>query len=149
MSNSYLYSFCDCGKGNEGWSITNGDRGDGCDKWQSPDVGITPPQKFAYRIRLSQIQAFKNPNMATLETTLEQAIAKIKQLAIEEQKEVIHFIEFLEFKHNQATIAQEQTNNTEQKPISFAEAAKDWIGCLDGLPSDLSTNKAYMEGFGL
>lgn len=36
----------------------------------------------------------------------------------------------------------------EPNSISFAEAAKDLIGCLDGLPPDLSTNKAYMEGFG-
>ncbi len=36
----------------------------------------------------------------------------------------------------------------EPKPISLAEVAKNLIGCLDGLPPDLSTNKAYMEGFG-
>lgn len=35
-----------------------------------------------------------------------------------------------------------------EEPISFLEAAKDLIGCLDGLPPDLSTNKKYMEGFG-
>jgi hypothetical protein len=43
---------------------------------------------------------------------------------------------------------QQIEKTTEPKEISFAEAAKDWIGCLDGLPPDLSTNKVYMEGFG-
>jgi len=33
-------------------------------------------------------------------------------------------------------------------PPVKVETAKDLIGCLDGLPPDLSTNKAYMEGFG-
>jgi hypothetical protein len=31
--------------------------------------------------------------------------------------------------------------------ISFLEAARDIIGSVEG-PGDLSTNKAYMEGFG-
>lgn len=38
---------------------------------------------------------------------------------------------------------------TEQtEAISFLEAAGDLIGSLEGLPSDLSTNKSYFEGFG-
>ncbi len=32
--------------------------------------------------------------------------------------------------------------------ISAYDLAKDYIGCIDG-PPDLSTNKAYFEGFGL
>jgi hypothetical protein len=39
-------------------------------------------------------------------------------------------------------------NQTEDKPISCYDLAKDYIGCIEG-PEDLSTNKAYMEGFGL
>jgi hypothetical protein len=31
--------------------------------------------------------------------------------------------------------------------VSFLEAARDIIGSVEG-PGDLSTNKAYMEGFG-
>jgi hypothetical protein len=79
-------------------------------------------------------------------TTLEIAIAKIKQLPTKQQNEVIRFVEFLEFKDGEINLSP-QIENTEQ--VSFAEAAKDFIGCLDGLPSDLSTNKSYMEGFGL
>jgi hypothetical protein len=32
--------------------------------------------------------------------------------------------------------------------LSFLGVAGDLIGCLEGLPPDLSTNKDYMEGFG-
>jgi hypothetical protein len=34
------------------------------------------------------------------------------------------------------------------EPISFLEAARDFIGSVEG-PSDLSTNQSYMEGFGI
>lgn len=38
---------------------------------------------------------------------------------------------------------------TPEKFISFAEAAADLIGSIkDGLPTDLSTNKKYLEGLG-
>ena len=80
--------------------------------------------------------------------TLETAIAKIKQLPTEDQKEIIRFVAFLEFKSGKAITDQEEVEITEPKSISFAEAAKDLIGCLDGLPPDLSTNKTYVEGFG-
>ncbi len=87
--------------------------------------------------------------MTTIEAALENAIAKIKQLPTEEQKQVIRFVEFLEFTTGRMSLSLQQIEKTtEPKEISFAEAAKDWIGCLDGLPPDLSTNKAYMEGFG-
>ena len=31
---------------------------------------------------------------------------------------------------------------------SFAELAKDFIGCVEGAPPDLSYNKKYLKGFG-
>ncbi len=43
--------------------------------------------------------------------------------------------------------APEMTDNA--PPKSFAEVAADVIGSIkEGLPTDLSTNKKYMEGFG-
>jgi len=39
------------------------------------------------------------------------------------------------------------TIKVEKEPISFLEAAKDFIGSLEG-PEDLSTNKDYMKGYG-
>ena len=52
------------------------------------------------------------------------------------------------------TLRQEFHNNTaggitETKAISFLEAAKEYVGCIKDGPPDLSTNKAYFEGFGL
>ncbi|MCA6517212.1 MAG: hypothetical protein IM556_00845, partial [Pseudanabaena sp. M110S1SP2A07QC] len=55
--------------------------------------------------------------------------------------------EFLEFKVNKPIDSQEKIK-TEEKEISFAEAAKDFIGCLDSNLEDLSYNPKYMEGFG-
>jgi hypothetical protein len=37
---------------------------------------------------------------------------------------------------------------TETQPVSCYDLAKDYMGCIEG-PEDLSTNKAYMAGFGL
>jgi hypothetical protein len=37
---------------------------------------------------------------------------------------------------------------TADESMSFLEVAGDLIGCLEGLPPDLSTNKNYMESFG-
>jgi hypothetical protein len=37
---------------------------------------------------------------------------------------------------------------TFEQSFSFLDIAGDLIGCLEGLPPDLSTNKDYMEGFG-
>jgi hypothetical protein len=78
-------------------------------------------------------------------TTLEIAIAKIKKLPTEQRNEVIRFIEFLEFKVGKPSDNQEQAD---KKELSFAEAAKGFIGCLDSNLEDLSYNPKYMEGFG-
>ncbi len=39
-------------------------------------------------------------------------------------------------------------NGRKPLPGSFAEAAKDLIGCVDFGPGDLSYNKKHMKGFG-
>ncbi|RKZ88967.1 MAG: hypothetical protein DRR19_11990 [Candidatus Parabeggiatoa sp. nov. 1] len=39
------------------------------------------------------------------------------------------------------------TQHETMETVSFLEAAKDYIGSLEG-PEDLSTNKAYMKGYG-
>ena len=36
----------------------------------------------------------------------------------------------------------------EPTPGSVADLAREFIGCLDGGPTDLSYNPKYMEGFG-
>ena len=80
-------------------------------------------------------------------TTLEIAIAKIKKLPIEQHNEVIEFIEFLEFKLGKISHIQKQIE-TNEKEVSFAEAAREFIGCLDSNLEDLSYNPKYMQGFG-
>ena len=67
----------------------------------------------------------------------------VKQLPPEKQQEVLNFIEFLQFQ------SQKQSEIPEHKePISAYEAAKEFAGCLDGGPGDLSTNKEYLRALG-
>ena len=70
-------------------------------------------------------------------------IEQVRQLPSEKQQEVLDFIEFLQFQ------LQKHSESTEEKePISAYEAAKEFAGCLDGGPSDLSTNKEYLRALG-
>jgi hypothetical protein len=46
-----------------------------------------------------------------------------------------------------SALSSEQAAITDE-PMSFLSVAGDLIGCLEGLPPDLSTNKSYMEDFG-
>jgi hypothetical protein len=75
----------------------------------------------------------------TQATTYPQTILeKLDALTPEQQQEVIDFIEFLQFKAHKKEVP-------EQKPISFYEAAKEYMGCVDGGPGDLATNKDYLR----
>jgi hypothetical protein len=67
-------------------------------------------------------------------------LEKVKILPPDRQQQVLDFVEFLlskyprvEFKHPDGT------------PMSALEAAGDLVGCLDGGPGDLSTNKEYLK----
>ena len=72
------------------------------------------------------------------------AIEKLKTLSLQEQQEVLSFIEFLQRK---ASVRLQAAEPTAEKPGSLLDAASKWIGSVEG-PGDLSTNKQYMEGFG-
>ncbi|MDB9421382.1 DUF2281 domain-containing protein [Microcystis aeruginosa] len=79
----------------------------------------------------------------TQATTHSQTILeKLQTLTPQQQQSVIDFIEFLQFKAEKKEITEEE------EPISFYEAAKEYIGCLDGGPGDLATNKDYLRGIG-
>ena len=69
------------------------------------------------------------------------AIEKLKLLPLDKQQEVLDFIEFLQ--------AKLKGTEQEQESVSFLAATEDFAGCLEGGPSDLSTNKRYLEGLGL
>jgi hypothetical protein len=87
----------------------------------------------------------KEINPLKVMLTLEMAIQKIQQLPPEQQNKVFEFIESLESQPHQADSAQLQK---EPKKKSFAEAAHEFIGCLDSDIEDLSHNPQYLEGFG-
>jgi len=74
-----------------------------------------------------------------METLKQSAITAISQLPNTATLNDIQAI--LKFKLDKNII------KAEPEPISFLEAAKDFIGCLEG-PEDLSTNKDYMKGYG-
>lgn len=49
---------------------------------------------------------------------------------------------------DETAVVDSEQPETVESPLSFLEVAGDLIGCLEGLPPDLSTNKSYMAGFG-
>jgi len=69
-----------------------------------------------------------------------------KKLSPEKQEEVIDFIQFLQYKEMQKQETLEDTGK--EKQVSFLEAAKEFIGCIDAGHGDLATNKKYLEGYG-
>jgi Protein of unknown function (DUF2281) len=69
---------------------------------------------------------------------------KMRLLPPEKQQEVLDFIEFL-----QSKLVQQNTNIEQIEPISFLAAAQQFVGCVDGGPGDLATNKQYLEGLGI
>lgn len=73
-------------------------------------------------------------------------IDECKKLSPEKQQEVIDFIQLLQYKemHKQETLQDKE----QEKQVSFLEAAKEFIGCIDAGPGDLATNKKYLEGLG-
>ncbi len=74
-----------------------------------------------------------NPTTPFTQTIVE----RLNTLTPQQQQEVVQFIEFLQFK------AQNIQGNA--KPVSFYEVAQEYIGCVDGGPGDLATNKEYLS----
>lgn len=71
-------------------------------------------------------------------------LEKLKTLPPEKQQEVLDFVEFLQSKTHH-----KDSNTQDDKPVvSALTLAQKWVGCLEGGPPDLSTNKKYMEGYG-
>jgi len=70
-------------------------------------------------------------------------IEKFENLTPQQQQTVLDFVAFLESQNQETT-----DDRPETEPISAYEAAKEFAGCVDGGPGDLSTNKKYLEGIG-
>lgn len=73
---------------------------------------------------------------------IEQIVEKLKTLPSEKQQEVLDFVEFLH------KTLQEEIKSQEGEVVSALTLAQKWVGCVEGGPSDLSTNKKYLEGLG-
>lgn len=75
--------------------------------------------------------------------SIEQAVLeKLRTLPTNKQQEVLDFVEFLQTKSESDKLIP-----SEESKISFLDAAREFIGCVEG-PGDLSTNPRYMEGYG-
>ncbi|MGB7251200.1 MAG: hypothetical protein WBC73_19860 [Phormidesmis sp.] len=72
----------------------------------------------------------------------QQVVQGLEALPEADQRQILDFIEFLKAKRQQA-----ETRSLGEEPKSFAEVARASIGAVKG-PGDLSTNPAYMEGYG-
>jgi hypothetical protein len=70
-----------------------------------------------------------------------QVLEHLRTLPIVQQQEVLNFI--LALSQRPAP-----TNAPEIFPQSFTAAAHQYVGGLEGGPSDLSTNPEHMAGFG-
>ncbi|MFB8791803.1 MAG: DUF2281 domain-containing protein [Potamolinea sp.] len=70
-------------------------------------------------------------------------LAKLRTLPPEKQQEVLDFVEFLQTK----TVGGEKYLQDGEQVKSFLTLAQEVIGFVEG-PSDLSTNKSYLEGYG-
>lgn len=76
--------------------------------------------------------------------SIEQIIVeKLRTLPPEKQQEALDFVEFLQTK----THKREFSHQEQQPGVSALTLAQKYIGCVEG-PSDLSTNKKYMDGYG-
>ncbi len=96
--------------------------------------------------RIVQFTLLSSPfySFTLLLMTIAQLIAgKLETLSPDKQQEVLDFVEFLQSRAN--GLGSLELNRL---TVSALEAAGDLVGCIEGGPSDLSTNKVYMEGFG-
>lgn len=77
--------------------------------------------------------------------SIEQAVLEqLRTLPINKQQEVLDFAEFLKGKLTQA----ETINQSPNSDVSALAAAQQVLGVIGAGPSDLSTNKRHMEGYG-
>ncbi len=70
-------------------------------------------------------------------------VEKLKTLPADKQQEVLDFVEFLQAKAHKL-----EQKSEKGEPGSFLTATKEFAGCLDGGPAELSANKKYLEGLG-
>ncbi|NEP91304.1 MULTISPECIES: hypothetical protein [Okeania] len=74
-------------------------------------------------------------------------LEKFRQLSSKQRQSLRDFLDFL-LSQNSWSNSENSSGKEEEKQVSFYEATKEMAGALDGLPSDLSTNKKYLENIG-
>ncbi|NER01652.1 MAG: hypothetical protein F6K17_02925 [Okeania sp. SIO3C4] len=74
-------------------------------------------------------------------------LKKFHQLSSKQRQSIRDFIDFL-LSQNPWSNTENLSGKEEEKQVSFYEATKELAGAIDGLPSDLSTNKKYLEDIG-
>jgi len=102
-----------------------------------PKIGVILLKIF----KNQQVIYKKEPIMETLKQSAITAISKLPDTAKIKDIQVVLYKLIQE--NNVAAL------NETTEPLSFLEAAKDYIGCIKDAPKDLSYNKAYFDGFGL
>ena len=75
----------------------------------------------------------------------QQVVQGIEGLPEVAQRQILDFVEFIMTKYQQPI--DRSPSEESEEPKSFAETAQGIIGMGEG-PGDLSTNPAYMEGYG-
>lgn len=76
-------------------------------------------------------------------TTLEQIQQDLQTLSEAEHELLYGFIQLLKRSHSISP-----NNSFPVESSSFLDVAGEFVGCLEGGPGDLATNKKYFEGFG-
>lgn len=74
----------------------------------------------------------------------EKILQSVEVLPEADQREILDFVEFLKSKRQQAELSDEPNGAA---PQSFLDVAQFAVGAGEG-PGDLSTNPAYMSGYG-
>jgi hypothetical protein len=70
-------------------------------------------------------------------------IDKVRILPPDKQQEALNFVEFLLAKMQKQELSPQEIKSG----VSALTLAQEYIGCVEA-PSDLSTNKDYMDGYG-
>lgn len=75
-------------------------------------------------------------------TRKQSILEQMQTLTPQQEQQVLDFIEFLKYQSNKTEI--KKTEPEQVEPISFYEAAKEFIGCVEG-PEDLSQKKKDLK----
>ncbi|MBD2268357.1 hypothetical protein PN480_16195 [Dolichospermum circinale CS-1225] len=82
-------------------------------------------------------------------TILEKVVTTMQQLPIDQQQQVLRFVEFLVFELGNHQLNQDSENSNLKKPeTSPHDLLRKWEGVIEGGVDDLSFNKKYMKEYG-